>query len=139
MGNSPKTGWLTRPGTLRSPRSAASAGCLTPSTCLRSPAACSGSPASIDARRSPLWTDTAHRRAPSTTVGGSPSTSRSTPTCDPHQRDNRMGPHGTMADPDQVEQDLLLSQLICLIAGDDYLGDELVFRGGTCLHKLYLH
>ena len=41
--------------------------------------------------------------------------------------------------PDQVEQDLLLSQLICLIAGDDYLGDELVFRGGTCLHKLYLH
>src|SRR5674476_588575 len=92
-------GWLTRPGTLRSPRSAASAGCLTPSTCLRSPAACSGSPASIDARRSPLWTDTAHRRAPSTTVGGSPSTSRSTPTCDPHQRDNRMGPHGTMADP----------------------------------------
>ncbi|HEY5249584.1 MAG TPA: hypothetical protein VIJ15_14160 [Dermatophilaceae bacterium] len=41
--------------------------------------------------------------------------------------------------PDQVEQDLLLSPLICLIAGDDYLGDELVFRGGTCLHKLYLH
>jgi len=41
--------------------------------------------------------------------------------------------------PDQVEQDLLLSQLFCLIAGDDYLGDELVFRGGTCLHKLYLH
>jgi Nucleotidyl transferase AbiEii toxin, Type IV TA system len=41
--------------------------------------------------------------------------------------------------PDQVEQDLLLSQLICLIAADDYLGDELVFRGGTCLHKLYLH
>ena len=41
--------------------------------------------------------------------------------------------------PDQVEQDLLLSQLICLIANDDYLGDELVFRGGTCLHKLYLH
>lgn len=41
--------------------------------------------------------------------------------------------------PDQVEQDLLLSQLICRIAGDGYLGDELVFRGGTCLHKLYLH
>jgi len=40
--------------------------------------------------------------------------------------------------PDQVEQDLLLSQLICLIAHDNYLGDELVFRGGTCLHKLYL-
>ena len=41
--------------------------------------------------------------------------------------------------PTQVEQDLLLSQLICLIARDDYLGDELVFRGGTCLHKLHLH
>ena len=41
--------------------------------------------------------------------------------------------------PDQVEQDLLLSQLICLIAADDYLGDELVLRGGTCFHKLYLH
>ena len=41
--------------------------------------------------------------------------------------------------PDQVEQDLLLSQLICLIARDDYRGDELVFRGGTCLHKLHLH
>ncbi len=40
---------------------------------------------------------------------------------------------------DQVAQDLLLSQMICLIAGDDYLGEELVFRGGTCLHKLYLH
>ena len=40
--------------------------------------------------------------------------------------------------PDQVEQDLLLSQLICLIAHDDTLGDGLVFRGGTCLHKLYL-
>jgi predicted nucleotidyltransferase component of viral defense system len=40
---------------------------------------------------------------------------------------------------DQVEQDVLLSQLICLIAADEYLGDELVFRGGTCLHKLHLH
>lgn len=38
----------------------------------------------------------------------------------------------------QVEQDLLLSRLIVEIANDDYLGDELVFRGGTCLHKLRL-
>lgn len=30
----------------------------------------------------------------------------------------------------QVEQDLLLSRLIVEIANDDYLGDELVFRGG---------
>lgn len=39
---------------------------------------------------------------------------------------------------EQVEQDLLLSQAICAIAQDDYLGTELVFRGGTALHKLHL-
>jgi Nucleotidyl transferase AbiEii toxin, Type IV TA system len=39
---------------------------------------------------------------------------------------------------EQVEQDLLLSRLIVEIANDDYLGDELIFRGGTCLHKLRL-
>ena len=38
---------------------------------------------------------------------------------------------------DQVEQDLLLSRLIVEIASDGYLRDELVFRGGTCLHKLF--
>lgn len=38
----------------------------------------------------------------------------------------------------QVEQDLLLSRLICEIANDDYLGEELVFRGGTCFHKLHI-
>lgn len=39
---------------------------------------------------------------------------------------------------EQVEQDLLLSRAICAIANDDYLGQELVFRGGTALHKLHL-
>jgi predicted nucleotidyltransferase component of viral defense system len=39
---------------------------------------------------------------------------------------------------EQVEQDLLLARLIIEIANDDYLGKELVFRGGTCLHKLLL-
>ena len=39
---------------------------------------------------------------------------------------------------DQVEQDLVLSRLICEIANHNLLGDELVFRGGTCLHKLHL-
>lgn len=39
---------------------------------------------------------------------------------------------------EQVEQDLLLSQAICTIAQHDYLGQELVFRGGTALHKLHL-
>ena len=39
---------------------------------------------------------------------------------------------------DQVEQDLLLSRLIIEIANDAYLGEELIFRGGTCLHKLHM-
>ncbi|MEK7410106.1 MAG: nucleotidyl transferase AbiEii/AbiGii toxin family protein, partial [Actinomycetota bacterium] len=39
---------------------------------------------------------------------------------------------------EQVEQDLVLSRLIIKIANDGYLGEELVFRGGTCLHKLHL-
>lgn len=39
--------------------------------------------------------------------------------------------------PEQVEQDLVLSRLIVEIANDPYLGNELVFRGGTCLHKLH--
>jgi predicted nucleotidyltransferase component of viral defense system len=38
----------------------------------------------------------------------------------------------------QVEQDLLLSRAICAIAADPYLGEELVFRGGTALHKLHV-
>lgn len=39
---------------------------------------------------------------------------------------------------DQVEQDLVLSRLIVEIANHQLLGDELVFRGGTCLHKLVI-
>jgi predicted nucleotidyltransferase component of viral defense system len=39
---------------------------------------------------------------------------------------------------DQVEQDFLLSRAICAIASHNYLGGELVFRGGTALHKLHL-
>lgn len=38
---------------------------------------------------------------------------------------------------EQIEQDLLLSRLIVDIGNDPYLGSELVFRGGTCLHKLH--
>lgn len=41
-------------------------------------------------------------------------------------------------DDTQVEQDLVLSRLIVEIADHDLLGDELAFRGGTCLHKLRL-
>ncbi|MCC5952702.1 MAG: nucleotidyl transferase AbiEii/AbiGii toxin family protein [Acidimicrobiia bacterium] len=39
---------------------------------------------------------------------------------------------------DQVEQDLVLSRLIIEVASHPLLGDELVFRGGTCLHKVVL-
>lgn len=39
---------------------------------------------------------------------------------------------------DQVEQDLLLAQGICEIAADPLLGKELVIRGGTAFHKLFL-
>lgn len=40
--------------------------------------------------------------------------------------------------PAQVEQDLLLSRVLVEMYQDDFLRDELVFRGGTCLHKLHL-
>lgn len=40
--------------------------------------------------------------------------------------------------PAQVEQDLVLSRLIIEIAQHDLLGEELAFRGGTCLHKVHL-
>lgn len=39
---------------------------------------------------------------------------------------------------EHVEQDLVLSRLIVEIAQHPLLGQELVFRGGTCLHKLWL-
>lgn len=46
--------------------------------------------------------------------------------------------HVPWVDPDQVEQDLVLSRVIVEIANDPVLGPELVFRGGTCFHKLWL-
>ena len=38
----------------------------------------------------------------------------------------------------QVEQDFLLSLVMIEIAKNEYLGNELIFRGGTCFHKLHL-
>ena len=38
----------------------------------------------------------------------------------------------------QVEQDLLLSRAMIEIANDGLLGQELVLRGGTAFHKLFL-
>ncbi|MCL2548885.1 MAG: nucleotidyl transferase AbiEii/AbiGii toxin family protein, partial [Symbiobacteriaceae bacterium] len=39
---------------------------------------------------------------------------------------------------EQVEQDLLLSKAICDIYTNELLSAELIFRGGTALHKLIL-
>ncbi|MFA6408564.1 MAG: nucleotidyl transferase AbiEii/AbiGii toxin family protein [Gammaproteobacteria bacterium] len=40
---------------------------------------------------------------------------------------------------DQVEQDLVLSRVLIELFSDPLLGRELAFRGGTALHKLYVH
>lgn len=39
----------------------------------------------------------------------------------------------------QVEQDLVISRALIAIFSDDFLRENLAFRGGTALHKLYLH
>ena len=38
---------------------------------------------------------------------------------------------------DQVEQDLILSRAICELYQHPVIGENLVFRGGTALHKLF--
>ncbi|MDR2642729.1 MAG: nucleotidyl transferase AbiEii/AbiGii toxin family protein [Planctomycetaceae bacterium] len=40
---------------------------------------------------------------------------------------------------EQVEQDLILSRAIVEIFSDELLRKSLVFRGGTALHKLFIH
>lgn len=39
----------------------------------------------------------------------------------------------------QVEQDLVICRALVEIFTDEWLADSLAFRGGTALHKLYLH
>ena len=39
----------------------------------------------------------------------------------------------------QVEQDLIISRILIALFADDYLKEHLAFRGGTALHKLFLH
>jgi len=39
----------------------------------------------------------------------------------------------------QVEQDLIISRTLVEIFSDEFLRENLAFRGGTALHKLYLH
>jgi len=40
---------------------------------------------------------------------------------------------------EQVEQDLVICRVLVEIFSDAFLSKELAFRGGTALHKLYLH
>ena len=40
--------------------------------------------------------------------------------------------------PEQVEQDLLISRALVAIYSDEFLTENLAFRGGTALHKLYV-
>jgi len=39
----------------------------------------------------------------------------------------------------QIEQDLVISRALVEIFSNDFLKENLAFRGGTALHKLYLH
>ncbi len=39
----------------------------------------------------------------------------------------------------QVEQDLVISRALVAIFSDEFLRENLAFRGGTALHKLYLN
>jgi predicted nucleotidyltransferase component of viral defense system len=47
--------------------------------------------------------------------------------------------HAPWKDFTQVEQDLIISRTLLEIFSDDFLMDNLAFRGGTALHKLYLN
>ncbi|MBO0355610.1 nucleotidyl transferase AbiEii/AbiGii toxin family protein [Muricauda ruestringensis] len=40
---------------------------------------------------------------------------------------------------DQIEQDLIISQTLVAIFSDDFLKENMTFRGCTALHKLYLN
>lgn len=41
-------------------------------------------------------------------------------------------------EPAMVEQDLIICKALVCIFSDDFLAENLAFRGGTALHKLYL-
>lgn len=39
----------------------------------------------------------------------------------------------------QIEQDLVISRVLVKLFSNDFLREHLAFRGGTALHKLFLH
>jgi len=40
---------------------------------------------------------------------------------------------------EQIEQDLIICRALVELFNDEYLANHLAFRGGTAIHKLYLH
>lgn len=46
--------------------------------------------------------------------------------------------HAPWTEPVMVEQDLIICRALVDIFSDDFLREQLAFRGGTALHKLYL-
>lgn len=47
--------------------------------------------------------------------------------------------HVSWTTNEQVEQDLIISRALVELFSDDFLRENLAFRGGTALHKLYLY
>ena len=47
--------------------------------------------------------------------------------------------HAPWRDFAQVEQDLIIFRALVEIFSDEFLRENLAFRGGTALHKLYLN
>ncbi|KAA1243394.1 nucleotidyl transferase AbiEii/AbiGii toxin family protein [Aquimarina sp. RZ0] len=47
--------------------------------------------------------------------------------------------HAPWNEMGQIEQDLIISRTLIAIFSDDFLRENLAFRGGTALHKLYLN
>lgn len=47
--------------------------------------------------------------------------------------------HAPWKEFSQVEQDLIISRTLIELFSDDFLKENLAFRGGTALHKLYLN
>ena len=47
--------------------------------------------------------------------------------------------HAPWTEPAMIEQDLIICRALVDIFSDEFLREQLAFRGGTALHKLYLH
>jgi len=47
--------------------------------------------------------------------------------------------HAPWTTNEQLEQDLIISRTLVELFSDNFIKENLAFRGGTALHKLYLH